>query len=242
MRGLVLCALFFFSACATQKNNTDHFGYKAKFELLDSSGKFILTREVKTKGNKLISRIKIFDLNMVNELESTVSVSRVGYKNQNRDDILLLPDAAQFKVWFEKEEYLANTKISPRGRVIKTQYKDPENKQGKLLSHNLPKGKAYCFFSQIPECVKIQRLIFKAQKEKVSLYVIWDNFPYHTEQYENMSSDRFVLADFYLKEKNKNELKYSLDLGNQIIFYHFDNKLNFEKMFWVAQGLSLTRK
>jgi hypothetical protein len=219
------------------------FKSQEKFILSDPSGNFIVTREVKTQSNKLITRVKIFDGNMSQELESTVSVSRVGYvKNSNKKTIAVFPEASQFKVWFNKDEFSSKSNLNRLTRKMRVQINGQDKEKNGSRNYIIPKGRAYCYFSQMPECVKLQHFLFKAQKRKIPLYIIWDNFPYHTELFNGLSSEPYVLADFYLSDTNKKELKYSLDLGSQIIFYHFDKKLNFEKMFWVSQGISLVRK
>jgi hypothetical protein len=245
MRIIAFTLLSVLISCSTSgyKRSKSPFQSSEKFILSDSSGNFIVSREIKTKSNKLISRVKIFDGNMKQELESTVAVSRVGYvKSSKGKKIAVFPEASQFKIWFNKNEYSSNTKVDLKTRQMSLKLTGEDSEKKVKKSHTLPKGKVYCYFSQIPECVKLQHLLLKGQKEKVSIYILWDSFPYHTELFNGISNEPYVLADFYLSDTNKKELKYSLDLGNQIIFYHFDKQLKFEKMFWISQGISLIRK
>ena len=40
----------------------------------------------------------------------------------------------------------------------------------------------------------------------------------------------------------KNEYRFRLSLQDQILFYHFDDKYNFLKMFWISQGISVIKQ
>ena len=99
----------------------------------------------------------------------------------------------------------------------------------------------FCFFSQLPECLKEQNLLYLSAQKKVQLFVVWDNFPYHRELYEGMGTNPIISATLEISKHSKDELKYSLDIGNQIIFYHFDKKLMFKGFYWISQGISLKR-
>ena len=87
----------------------------------------------------------------------------------------------------------------------------------------------------------MQNILLKARKDKVLLYIIWDGYPFNSEQYEGVEDVLISQASFYYSQKQRDSLRFELDIGNQIIFYHFDKNLQFEKMFWVSQGISLTK-
>jgi hypothetical protein len=227
-------------SCSTPKSIPEK-SKITEFLLTDATGSYKVTREFKTVSNKIITRVKLYGSQSSDELESTISVSSLGYsKKNNEKQILLRPDAAQFKVWYNKEQY--SSSISIKGRRLISKKLKPDSSKATLNTYDIPKGRYYCFFNQFAECAKAQNLLLKAKNKKVSIYIIWDNYPYHTDQYEGVSPSPFVLADFLLSDSTKDELKFSLDLGNQIIFYHYDKKLNFVKMFWVSQGISFVRK
>ena len=75
----------------------------------------------------------------------------------------------------------------------------------------------------------------------MSLVIIWDNYPYHQEQFANMKDEVFSQQNLVLLKMKKQGINL-LDTENHAIFYHFDKKLRFSKMYWVAQGISLVRK
>lgn len=210
------------------------------FEYSDNTGEYLAKREIKIVKNKLVSRVTILSRDGLQELETQVSMSKLGTLKNSKDNTLaILPEASQFKVWFNKELYSSNMRFNPTSKTITTIAKSPSTDKETLKDFKIPKGNYFCFFSQLPECLKMQNLLLKAASKSVPIYLIWDSYPYHVEQYENLLDSPLMLATLTLTEHDKNEYKFALDIGNQIIFYHFDKKLNFVKMFWISQGISL---
>lgn len=205
----------------------------------DSDGKYNLKREIKVKDGKLASRVKLFPLTQTKEFESTVSVSKIGSLiHKGKKSISLLPEVSQYRVWFNKKEYFSQLKINREARRIEVYSKGPEKKWNFEKNYTLPKGVYFCFFSQLPECLKMQNLLLKSARKKLQVFVIWDNFPYHNELYDGLDESPFVNAVLNLDKHDKKSLKYSLDLGNQIIFLQYDRDLNFKAIYWVTQGIS----
>ena len=116
---------------------------------------------------------------------------------------------------------------------------DQENSD---VDFNLEKGRYYCFFSQLAECIEMQNILLEARNKRLFIYIVWDNYPFNSEQYEKIPTDVVSKAQFSYFKKDKDNLIFELDLGNQIILMHFDRQLKFEKMFWIAQGISITKK
>ena len=240
MRLLILCLLF---SCASRDRlmqTKDNLSGSRIYIYQDFSGQYLLSREVKISNSKLITRAKLLSKSG-KELESQVSVSQLGsVKNsKNKNITSLLPQISQFRVWFDKKEYFSQTKVLRKEKSLEVTTRSPEEKWNFVKNHKIPKGKYFCYFSQLPECLKLQNLLLLAAKVKVQLFVIWDNYPYHNEQYEGLGPDPISIASLSLTSHSKTEFKYTLDIGNQIIFYHFDRELEFEKMFWVSQGISI---
>ena len=237
-----LLLLIVFASCASQSSlKTKLDSGKDTFVLTDPSGRYFVTREVKVQNRKLISRTKVFSIeNRKQSLETSVAVSKIGVSKDKRNSALL-PEASQFAVWLEKSRYTSQIRIDKNTKKFKVKTKSPEDKWNGLKLFDIPKARYFCFFSQLPDCLIMQNLLLKARQKKIPIYIIWDNFPFHSEQYEGMSKELVTLADFYYSEKDRDSLRFELDLGNQIIFYHFDRKMKFEKMFWITQGISLFR-
>jgi hypothetical protein len=240
MRFLILCLLI---GCATRErpiNSNDKISGSRTYTYQDFSGEYLLTREIRKNKNKLITRAKLISKSG-KELESQVSVSKIGFvKNiKNKNISSLLPSISQFRVWFDKKEYFSQTKILRQEEMLEVTTKSPEEKWNSVKKHKIPKGKYFCYFSQLPECLKLQNLLLQAARKTIKVFVIWDNFPYHNEQFEGLGTEPISVASLSLTSHSKTEFKYTLDIGNQIIFYHFNRKLQFEKLFWVSQGLSI---
>jgi hypothetical protein len=213
------------------------------YNYTDQTGSYLLKREVKYSNKKIITRTKIFSNQSNSEVESTVAVSILGTVRtpKNRKIRVLLPNVSQFKVWFSKKEHFSQVKLNRKSKQVDVLTKNPEKKGNFEQSFSIPKGRFFCFFSQLPECLKEQNLLYLSAQKKVQLFVVWDNFPYHSELYEGMGTNPITSATLEISKHSKDELKYSLDIGNQIIFYHFDKKLMFKGFYWISQGISLKR-
>ncbi len=228
--------LFYLVSCTQLPHETNNLknSHVEVFKYKDFSGEYIKKREIKKENGKLISRIKLFLKDQ--ELESLVSVSAIGTL-KNSQDIYILPKISQFKVWFDKKEYFSQLKLDRKKRVLETVVKSPEKKWNGEKTFKLPQTPYICFFSQLPECLKMQKLLLKAARKNLAFYVIWDNYPFHVEQFDGVDPSPFFLATLKLDGYSKKIVKYSLDIGNQILSFHFDNNLNYIKMFWVSQGI-----
>ena len=104
----------------------------------------------------------------------------------------------------------------------------------------------FCYFSQILECANLSGFIDEATKRQagsMKVLIIWEGFPYIHEQYLNIPKEVFLNATFAYDGKNQNnERRFTLKFAGQSIFYFVDKKNRLLKMFWVSQGLSVTRK
>lgn len=241
----ILIMLFLLISCAHKANNfTSIQKSKKSFHYKDISGSFVIQRDIARKKNKIINRQQIINPNdIAAPLEKTVTMSKLGIiktsKGQRRS---LRPVASQHSIWFNKKEYFSQLKIIPEKRSLEVVTRSPEDKwNGKELI-KFPKGNIFCFFSQVPECLKAHGLLSKLenkQTESINFYIIWDNYPYQNQQLSGVSNSAFQSAVLKYSGKSKSSLKYAVDLTNQTIFYHFDNQKNLENMFWITQGISL---
>ncbi len=240
---------FFLISCAQLSLNREEGGTLSSivgthiFSFEDYTGTYRLTREVKLQGGKLISRNRIFS-SSGSELETTVAVSLVGTKENKsgRKVISILPEASQFSVWFDKKKYFSQSQLIRDEKKIEFKYQGGDSSNINKDKYNLNSGTFFCYFSQIPDCLKLQNLLVLSAKKTIQIYVIWDNFPYNKDQYQGINAEPVTLASLSLDKYNNNEFKYILDLGNQVIFYTFDKKLEFTKMFWVSQGISMIKQ
>ena len=215
-------------------------GKEETFQLTDRNGTYLVKREVKFNQGRLISRLRYFDKDGVTQLENTVAVSRVG-SLKKQGSLAVLPEASQFKVWFEKEEFASQTKVLPKKKKVAVNLESPNPLWKGIKEFDLPKARYVCYFSQLPECLKLQKLLIQSARKPVTLYILWDNFPYQTELYSNVEGTIVSFATLTANAQVKDEFKFNLDIGSQILFFHYDRNLNFTKMFWVAQGISMIK-
>ncbi len=212
------------------------------FTYEDYSGQYTVTREIKVQASKLISRVLILSSAGV-ELENQVAVSKFGTISSGKQKrVAILPEASHFKVWYNKKLFESKINVNKKNRTLDIEIIKPPDKIPKQEIYKLPKGSTFCYYSQLPECLKMQNLLVVAAKKPIPLYIIWDNYPFNLEQYQGISSEPVVLGNLSLSKYDNNEFKYIVDIGNQVIFYHYDKSLNFIKMFWVSQGISLVKQ
>jgi transposase len=155
-----------------------------------------------------------------------------------KGEVAILPDISQFKVWFDKKEHFSQIKLDRKTKSLEILAKAPVEKWNFQKKIKLPSGRYYCFFSQLPECLKEQKLLEKAVDEKVAIFIIWDNYPFHNEIYKGLSSDPYTRAFLSLAGHDKNTVKYALDVGNQSFFIHYDKDIEFKAYYWISQGIS----
>lgn len=227
-------------ASTTKSNRTVLSSSQNKFIMTDASGKYLVNREIKISGKKLLTRVTLTHWEKPAEaLEKSVTVSTLGQLRSG--EASLLPKASQFSVWFDKKKFFSQLKINRKNKTIEVLKKSPEAKWNGKEEVKAPAAKYICFFSSLAECVISQNILIKSREAKVPIYLIWDNYPFYGEQYQGVSGELISLSQFSFSNMVEDSLRFELDIGNQIIFYHFDKELNFEKMYWVAQGISLER-
>lgn len=207
------------------------------FDYTDQTGQYRLKREIKLQKKKLVSRVKVFSLDSTKELEGTVSVSKLGSRASGNQIVpSILPEISQFKVWYDKKEHFSQLKVVKETRTLEVLARGPNKNIQK--SFKLPQARYLCFFSQLPECLKRQNLLYLAAKKSLQIFILWESYPYHVEQLEGVEDMPYVGGMLSLDEHDKDNYRFSLDLGNQILFLQYNNKLAFKGYHWVSQGIS----
>src|SRR5690606_29149995 len=104
-------------------------------------------------------------------------------------------------------------------------------------------GSIYCYFSQIIECAHTSSFISKAiinGSGQMNFYIVWEGYPYFQQQYIGLQEELISSAQLSYDGENERGLRrFSLSIGNQIIFYHLDKGQNIQAIFWPSQGLSV---
>lgn len=235
IRTIIVC--LFLSACSSPKkfqtrkdDNTRFYNYT------DGNGSYAIRRDNKLSGNKLVTRNQLSTYNGAEVLEKSITVSKVG--KISGGSIAVLPESSQFEVWFSGKKYVSKIKINRNDKMAIIYMQSPEKKWNGTKTQKLNSSRIICFFSQLPECLKMQNVLIHAKDKKVPLQIIWDNYPFHIELYKGLNQELITQGAFYFSDKVDDLLRFELDIGNQIIFYHYDRALDFVKMNWVAQGIT----
>ncbi|MEX1099952.1 MAG: hypothetical protein WEB87_05975, partial [Bacteriovoracaceae bacterium] len=152
------------------------------------------------------------------------------------------PEVAQQAIWYEKNKFFSQSKINPADKTLNVIMKSPENKWNGEKSFSFPKGNVFCYFSQLPECVKLHGFLSMKEKKPYRLHVVWDSYPYHQEMYSNVSETPFESATWAFDKKTNDGYRFGLLLNGQLVIYEFDADFEFKNMFWVVQGISLSKQ
>lgn len=240
---------FILLGCGALRSNTKGVqqggvpSYKKKFQLQDSSGYLKYEREVgvENKTNMFVAKYQIKDKDSDVVLERGISLSR--FKSLSDSIMVLRPYKSQYQVWFEKKLYQVKMSLTD-DNLLNIKMRSPEEQWNGEKSVKLPKGnRVYCFYSQVMACAKRIGFLDKALKlksGKMKFTMIWDGFPYFQEQYVGLQSSPWTTASLAYDGKNgKGEHRFSLNFKDHSIFYFVDKKMQFFKLFWPAQGLSI---
>lgn len=239
MKYIAYFYIFLFISCSHFNYSTKLSASKNSFKFKDKSSEYNFLRTTKIKDDKFISKSSMGPLLRKElNLEKTISISKMQVKGQEN---YLIPKISQYTVWLEKKKYFSQMKLDHKNKKIEILMNGHEKKWSGKKVINLPQADLTCFFSQIPECLKYHGLL-NPRPDSVSLLVIWDNYPYHSEIYSNMNPNAYELATIEYSGKMKGLKKFTLNLSNQMIFYLFNNENEFEKMFWIAQGITLVKQ
>lgn len=238
MNKLIYLLLLFVLSCAQFNYSTSLENSDETFKLKDKSGEFLFKRISKLDKSKFISKSVISPILEQNvDLEKVISISRISTTGKKT----LVPKISQSTLWFDKKKYFSQIKVDSSKNLLTVLMRSPEKKWSGTKKIEMPSGNIVCFFTQIPECLKFHGLLNPSPHAR-DILVIWDTYPFHSEIYANINPNIFTRASIEYSGKMKELNKFTLSLGNQIIFYLFNNKNEFEKMYWIAQGMTIVKQ
>lgn len=243
MKLLKFLFLTILTSCSLHMVNSSRIASSsATYLFKDRTGEFLLKRSVKASKSKIVVKREIFSPNELNRpVEKTVSVSKLGtVKTPNGVVPGMRPEVSQHSIWFESEKYFSQLKLSLKEKAFNVTMKSPEEKWSGETTIKFPAGKIFCFFSQIPECAKRYGLLDERSRP-VQIQVIWDNYPYHNEIYDNLSKDGFEKSTWAFDSNEDGLDRFGLLIGQQLVLYEFDSEDNFVNMYWVLQGISMQK-
>ncbi len=252
MKNFVILFFLLFPSCAyftkiTSKSSPRKTS-QSQFILKDKAGEYLFSRESGRKNSQYVTKRKIFlNENTQDEkiLEKSIAISSV-HKINNVE--FLAPDVSQFTVWFDSQKYFTQMKFDWKRKELEVSLESPEEQWSGLTIHPFPSDlKAVCFFSQIVECAQKLGFLDKSTSFKrgtMNLYLLMEGFPFVREIYLDLPTQIFLKAKFQYEGLTKEkERKYVLEFAGQSIFYFLKNNSDdLVKIFWISQGLSITKK
>ena len=218
---------------------------KTGYSYADISGSYRLNREFKKIKNKVVTRNQILSTtgSAARVLEKSITVSQVGsIKSKKNRLITVRPLASEFTVWLEGKKYSSRMKLNEKSKSMQVTLDSPEAKWRGVSSVPFPKGKYFCFFNQIPECLYHNYLLVNAsrhEKVKFDFFVIWDSYPFLQEQLSGVGKNLFAPASIKFDGAIKGTFRYIVEVEGQMILYHFSKSFDLLKISWITQGITV---
>ncbi len=244
MKAPALLCLLLLCACASSLEYGDLPQGKRTYSLSDIGGTFAQRRAYQLAGTTIGSRSQLLGrAGSGKVLEKSITVSQVGsVKGRKARVKTVRPFASEFTVWLEGKMYQSKMQLSEKTRSMTVSMDSPEPKWTGTRDFPFPKGKYFCFFGQIPECLYHTYLLQRARdnpRQAIGFHVLWDSYPYNQEQFTGVGNNLFAAASVKFDSENKNLFRYIVEVDGQSILYYFSRRGELVKMAWVAQGISL---
>lgn len=238
-------ALLLAAGCSSRGIDPSQREGKTNYSYTDVGGSYRLSREFKMVKQRLVSRSVLLSSGSDNKtLEKSITVSRLGsISNEKARLVTLRPEASEFSVWLEGKKYSSSMRINAKTRSMRVTLDSPESRWRGTQEIPFPKGKFFCFYNQIPECLYRNSLLQNAydiKTKKVEFFVVWDNYPFLQDQLSHVGKNLFAPATLKFDGEIKNNFRYIVEVEGQIILYQFTRSLDLVKMAWIAQGITMT--
>lgn len=243
MRQLLL--LFLVSSCSTQIFKGEPSQGKTTYSYSDVSGSYKLNRESRQIKKKLVTRNQLLNTKggQAKVLEKTIMVSQIGSIKGSKSRILTVrPVASEFTVWLEGKKYHSRMQLNEKTKSMSLTLDSPETKWQGQSEIKFPKGKNFCFFSQIPECLYHNYylpLAHENRNKKYDFYVVWDGYPYIQDQLTSVGQSLFGSATLKFDGEINGQFRYIVEVEGQMILYHFTRSYDLLKIAWIYQGITV---
>jgi hypothetical protein len=176
-------------------------------------------------------------------LEKTVLVSQIGsIKSKKARLITVRPFASEFTVWLEGQKYTSRMRLNTKNKSLNVTLTSPEKKWQGTSEIQFPKGKYFCFYNQIPECLHFNSLLAQANTHrdlKYDFYMVWDSYPFIQDQLTRVGQSLFAPATLKFDGEINGQFRYIVEVEGQIILYHFTRNFELVKIAWIAQGITI---
>lgn len=218
---------------------------KTSYSYVDASGSYRLVREAKEVKKRIVSRNQLMDTkgSQNRVVEKSVMLSQVGSIKSGKSRLLVVrPLASEFVVWLEGQKYTSKMQINEKSRSMRLTLNAPEARWKGTREIPFPRGKYFCYFNQIPECLyhnQLLSLALNGRNRKIDFYVIWDAFPFIQEQYSYVGKELFAPATIKYDGEFNKQHRYVVEVEGQMILYTFSKSFDLAKMAWIAQGITI---
>lgn len=212
---------------------------RASYTLQDVSGKYRVYKETvyKDKKSRLLTKFIVKDKLSQEELEKTLAISKI---KKNR----VFPYVSQHTVWLEKKRFFSQIKYVHEKNAYEVTLESPEEKWSGVRYIDPPPGQILCFFSQVADCIQNNGVLDQLKKDadiEIDIVVIWDNYPFYSEQYIGLAEDFYSIGSIKIDGLQGAMLRLSLEVQGQVIFYTYNEKFEFQNIYWIAQGYRLEK-
>ncbi len=246
MRTSYLFLILLLSCSGLKRNESPREG-KYVFSYTDLSGDFRYLREIKTIKKKIVTRTQILlpSAGADRIVEKSVTVSQKGSVRDGKSRMMVFrPVASEFTVWLEGKKYSSRMQIDPKTKAMRVTMDSPETKWQGRKDFPFPRGKLFCFYSQIPDCLYHNQILPKAfanKKETYDFFVIWDNYPYVQEQLNNVGKNLFSHATVKYDGEPKGRIRYIIEVEEQLLLYQFTKNFELTGSSWISQGINMVK-
>lgn len=240
-----LIALLFLVSCSTPFSKGNPKEGKTTYSYVDESGTYKFVRESKTIKKKIVSRMQLIDKrgSGTKLLEKSVMASQAGsIKSKNGRVVTVRPLASEYTVWLEGKKYTSKMRLNTARKSMTVSLNSPETKWQGTSEVPFPRGRYFCFFNQIPECLYHNYLLINAREKEnreYNFYVVWDSYPYVQDMLTKVGSNLFAAATVKFDGEINGLFRYIVEVEGQAIFYQFSKSYDLVKVAWVTQGITV---
>lgn len=236
--------LLFLTGCAGAFRGSPTEG-KVTYAFVDESGTYRMVREFKVVKQKIVSRSQILSTqgSGARILEKSILVSEIGSIKTPKGRLLTVrPSASEFEVWLEGKKYSSKMQLNPKAKSMRVTLDSPEEKWKGVSEVPFPKGKYFCFYNQLPECLYNNHLLenaFETKTQRFDFYVIWDSYPYIQDQLSQVGKNLFAPATVKFDGAIHGHFRYIVEIEGQVLLYQFTKSYDLVKVAWIAQGITI---
>ncbi|MCM2351642.1 MAG: hypothetical protein NDI69_16605 [Bacteriovoracaceae bacterium] len=238
----LLFFLLIITGCSS--NGTPREG-QTPYSYADVSGSYRFIRETKQLQKKIVTRNQLLSTkgSQLRVLEKSILVSQKGSIKSGKARLMTVrPLASEFVVWLEGKRYSSKMQLNAKAKAMKLTLNSPESRWQGVKEIPFPKGKYFCFFNQIPECLYhnyLLNLSLQREHQKFDFYVIWDSFPFIQDQYNYVGKNLFATATVKYDGEFNKQYRYVVEVEGQMILYTLSKSFDLVKMAWIAQGITV---